>query len=70
MTSVTIFSGSFFLIQVVLLVLYYGGFVPLLPWWVVWFPTLVIGCIVGVVVVIVIVVLATMLLAGINDGRY
>jgi hypothetical protein len=54
MTEINIFGGGgvTLLAQVALLVLYYGGVYPNLPWWVVWFPYLITGgIIVGALVI-------------------
>lgn len=49
MTDITIFGGGglWLLAQATLLVLHYGNIVQNLPWWVVWFPSLIaVGCII------------------------
>jgi hypothetical protein len=35
-----------------MLVLYYGGILPLLPWWIVWFPSLIVIVILAFSVVV------------------
>ena len=49
-TNITI--GFWLPTQVILLVLYYGGILPSLPWWIVWFPSLIIIGFIALAVVI------------------
>jgi hypothetical protein len=41
-------------LQFIMLILSYGNIIPGLPWFVVWFPALVLGILYGVVIIIVI----------------
>ena len=43
--------GSWIFVQVALLVIHYG-FDKTLPWWVLWFPTLIVGVVFGIVMII------------------
>jgi len=36
-------GGILIVMQIVLLVLYYGNILPMLPWWVVWMPGMILG---------------------------
>lgn len=47
-------SGGTLLLQVVLLIVYYGGFLAI-PWWLAWFPSLVYLGFVALVLVVVVV---------------
>lgn len=65
-------SISFWLpTQVALLVLFYGGFAPSLPWWVVWLPSLIILAALGVVIaVFIIIVVAFVITIAIEKIRH
>jgi hypothetical protein len=58
-TSITLFGGGglWLLLQVALLVLYYGNIYPDLPWFVVWFPCLIAGGIIVLCILIGIIIL-------------
>lgn len=58
-TNITI--GFWLPTQAALLVLFYGGILPNLPWWVVWLPSLLV--IASIVIILVIVVVAIVLSA-------
>ena len=51
-------GGLLLVIQVIMLVLYYGTtvFTQTMPWWVLWLPSLIILGIIGIVVTIVVVI--------------
>jgi len=50
MTDVSISGGGLLLLQVAILVLYYGTnvFSPSVPWWIIWLPTLIVLLIIGI----------------------
>ena len=50
--------------QAVLLVLFYGGIMPNLPWWVVWLPSLIALGILAIAVIIIILVVIAALIFG------
>lgn len=56
-------GGMYLLVQAAMLVLYYGGFAPNLPWWVVWFPTL---FVVVILVFIIIIFIGILIVAVLN----
>jgi hypothetical protein len=67
MADVTLIDGGWIiLIQAAMLVLYYGGIFPNLPWWVVWFPFLVVAAILGIVLLIILVLLILLLIGVIS----
>jgi hypothetical protein len=57
MTEVSFGGGLWLVSQIALLVLYYGNVYPSLPWWVVWFPTLLLGVVIVIALVIFIIAL-------------
>jgi len=57
MSEVHIGGGFWLITQVALLILYYGNIVPSLPWWVVWFPSLLILGVIGIIVIVMIAVI-------------
>jgi hypothetical protein len=58
------------LIQVTLLVLKYGGVFPKLPWWVVWFPSLVSAATLGIILLVLIGVGLVWLIAAMIERRW
>ena len=50
--------------QVALLILYYGGICPTLPWWLVWFPSLIVLGLIAITVVIVGIIAIAALIFG------
>lgn len=60
-TNITI--GFWIPTQVLLLVLYYGGILPSLPWWVVWFPSLIVLGLLAVWVMFIVIILLIALIA-------
>ena len=63
--EITFFGGGWLLAQVALFIVYYG-FGKTLPWWVLWFPTLIIGSIIAFVIVIILIIF----LGGLFIGDY
>ena len=57
MTEIHLGGAAWLITQAALLVAFYGGFAPLLPWWVVWFPTLFVIGVIGIVIVVFVVVI-------------
>lgn len=56
MSSTQSVSISFYLpVQVGLLILYYGGIVTTMPWWLVWLPSLLVLGAIGVIIIIAII---------------
>jgi len=64
MSKTNVSIGFWLPTQATLLVLFYGGIMPNLPWWVVWLPTLIILGFLAIAVVIVILVAAIAMLFG------
>jgi len=62
MSKVNFSIGLWLPAQVILLVLYYGNIVPTLPWWVVWFPSLlaIAGLVIFIVIALLILVISVM----------
>jgi hypothetical protein len=50
--------------QVALLILYYGGICPTLPWWLVWFPSLLVLGLLAIFFVIMIIITIAALIFG------
>jgi len=61
-TEINLGGGLWLIVQVALLVLYYGGVYPSLPWWVVWFPSLLV---VAVLVLIAVLLAITTIIAAV-----
>jgi len=62
-TTVSFGLGSWIFVQVVLFVIHYG-FDKTLPWWVLWFPTLIVGIIIAFVLIIALIILIGVALSG------
>jgi len=62
MSNSNITIGFWLPTQVIMLVLYYGNILPSLPWWIVWFPSLIaIGGFVIVMALLIIYVVLSMI---------
>lgn len=57
MSKTNISIGLWLPTQVALLVLFYGGILPALPWWVVWLPSLLVIAFIVVALIILLIVL-------------
>jgi len=61
-TNITI--GFWLPTQVLLLVLYYGGILPSLPWWIVWFPSLIVAGIFAIAVILMVIMILAAIIFG------
>jgi hypothetical protein len=59
--STNISIGLWLPTQAALLVLFYGGFIPTLPWWVVWLPSI---CLIAWIVIALIIMVGVLILAA------
>jgi len=57
--GVTISLGGYLFFQVILLVIHYG-FKKTLPWWVLWFPSLIIGGLLAISIAVILIILLVM----------
>ena len=64
MSKQNITIGFWLPTQVALLILYYGGIYPTLPWWLVWFPSLIVLGLIAITVVIVGIIAIAALIFG------
>ena len=64
MSKQNITIGFWLPTQVALLILYYGGICPTLPWWLVWFPSLIVLGLIAITVVIVGIIAIAALIFG------
>ncbi len=62
--SINIGMGGWFTIQIILLVLFYGDIV-IMPLWLVWLPSIVVGVILCVLLIVLLIILLVAVVAGI-----
>ena len=64
MSKTNVSIGFWLPTQAALLVLFYGGIMPNLPWWVVWLPSLIVLGLLGIALVILAFVVVLALIFG------